>query len=198
MQKHTQRAQGFTLLELLVAIVILAIISVLCWRAISSLTTTRERLEPHAERMHALLATFGQLRIDFDQMPRNPLLYALPTQPLRVLTLDGKRCVQILRSASAADGNAASASQMVLYCARDGALVRLSTPPQRFYSANPGAALNADTLLSEVAELQVRVWRAGTGWIEPSSDADTSNTQGIDIRLIGTDGTVLHQVYLLT
>ena len=40
------KTRGFTLLELLVAISVLSVVSVIAWRGLDSLVATRERLEP--------------------------------------------------------------------------------------------------------------------------------------------------------
>jgi len=42
-------APGFTLVELLVAIWIMALVSVIAWRGLSALVNTRERLGPEAD-----------------------------------------------------------------------------------------------------------------------------------------------------
>jgi general secretion pathway protein J len=188
---------GFTLLELLVAIAILAMVSILCWRGLASLTATREHLEPQTRRAHALLATFGQLRIDLDQMPRHPGLYALPMQPLRVLTLDGGRCLQLLRSATLSDDNPAQGVQVVLYCVRQNHMVRMHTVAQRYFSASVSGTMEADSLLDNVRALAIRVWRPGTGWIDPLADTDTANTSGLEIQLTDENGHQYRQVFAL-
>ena len=47
------KSRGFTLLELLVAITVLSIVSVIAWRGLDSLVMTRERLEPEADDVRA-------------------------------------------------------------------------------------------------------------------------------------------------
>ena len=46
--------RGFTLLELLVAISVLAIVSMIAWRGLDSLLATRERLEPQGDEVRGL------------------------------------------------------------------------------------------------------------------------------------------------
>ena len=45
------KARGFTLLELLVAISVLSVVSIIAWRGLDSLVATRERLEPGEETL---------------------------------------------------------------------------------------------------------------------------------------------------
>ena len=63
-----RRARGFTLLELLVAITVLSIVSLIAWRGLDSLVHTRERLQPEAEQVRELLVAFGQVERDLAQV----------------------------------------------------------------------------------------------------------------------------------
>ena len=193
----TGRRQGFTLLELLVAITILALLAVMSWRGLASLTATRERLEPKAERIHALLASFGQMRTDLDNLPSNPFLFAIPGQVLRLPVLDGGRCLQLLRLAAPVDGGPGDGVETVLYCLQDGNLIRLQSPAQRFYSAAPAPNPQRDELLRDVTGLQRRVWRAGTGWIEAQSDADAAGASGLEVRISDAAGNVIRNVFVI-
>lgn len=193
--RHTAPA-GFTLLELLVAITILAFIAVVAWRGLSSLAATRERLEPHGEQVRALLAGFGQMEIDLANMPRNAVLYALPSQALRVVVAGGERRLQILRLAPSPDGSGASAVQTVWYRVHEGVLERLSTPAQRVYAAQQSVQLDSVVLMPDVDDWQLRVWQAGGGWIVPVTDADTAGAAGVEVSLQRHDGSILRRVFL--
>ena len=59
--KNRLFCRGFTLLELLVAITVLSIVSMIAWRGLDSLVATRERLEPEVDDVRSLLTTFGQM-----------------------------------------------------------------------------------------------------------------------------------------
>ncbi len=192
-----RRVGAFTLLELLVAIAILAFIAVMAWRGLFSLTATRERLSPQNDQVRAVLATFGQLETDLARVPLNIALYAVPVQPVRVVTIDGQRNLQILRLADALDGSRASAVQVVQYRLHDGALERQSTPAQRFYSAEPSAQSQTVAVAPGIVDFQVRVWRNGVGWITPAGDADTAGTPGVEVRLQRLDGSVLRRVFMV-
>ena len=179
------------------AVSILAVISVLAWRGLSVLTTTRERLEPQNDGVRALLAGFGQIERDLAQVPTNVGLFALPVQAVRVFVADGQPALQILRLARSPDDSPASAVQMVFYQVRDGQLERQATVAQRFYSAPGSEPVNLVALVPDVDEMQIRVWRNGVGWITPGSDADSANTVGIEVRLLRHDGTSVRRVFAI-
>jgi general secretion pathway protein J len=189
------RPAGFTLLELLVAVTILAVIAVMTWQGLSSLAATRERLAPQNDDVHAILVGLGQMERDLAQAPTSARLFALPVQPVRVLSIDGRAALQILRTADSPDGSRAAAAQTVLYQVVDGALQRQSSPAQRLYQAAGTFTPETVVLVPQVDALQVRVWRNTVGWITPASDADTANTVGVEVRLLRHDGTALRRVF---
>jgi general secretion pathway protein J len=189
------RGAGFTLLELLVAVTILAVVAVMTWRGLSSLTATRERLAPQNDDVHAVLVGFGQIERDLAQAPTSTRLFAMPVQSVRVLSIDGRASLQILRLADSPDGNRAAAAQTVIYRVVDGALERQSSPPQRIYPGGEAVTLDSVVLVPQVDDMQVRVWRNAVGWITPVSDADTANTVGVEVRLLRHDGTALRRVF---
>lgn len=51
---HKQQAKGFTLLEMMVALVIMAIIGLMAWRGLDGLVRGKERLEAHAAQQRDL------------------------------------------------------------------------------------------------------------------------------------------------
>ena len=187
--------RGFTLLELLVAVSILAVIGVIAWRGLSALTTTRERLEPQNDQVHSLLAGFGQIERDLAHVPTSVGLFALPVQPVRVFLVDGQPALQILRLARSPDGSPAAAVQLVFYQVLDGQLQRQATVPQHFYSVDATASLDRVALVPQIDQMQIRVWRNNVGWIIPTSDADSANTVGIEVRLQRHDGTSMRSVF---
>ena len=59
--------RGFTLLELLVALAIFSLLSVLGYRAVAALTASESQLSAEAQRWQALDALFARLEGDFRQ-----------------------------------------------------------------------------------------------------------------------------------
>ena len=127
------KPRGFTLLELLVAISILAIIAIIAWRGLDSLVTTRARLEPEADNARALIACFGQLERDAAQIA-SPTMFALRVRPVQVLVGDTGTALIFTRIAPQQPDHATSLQQ-VTYAIEDGVLVRRADPATRVNNA---------------------------------------------------------------
>ena len=85
--------QGFTLVELLVAISLMALMAVLSWRGVDGISRSQQRLQQHADDVLTLQATLTQWGTDLD---------AIVSQPgLPGLDWDG-RALRLLRRSSAA------------------------------------------------------------------------------------------------
>ncbi len=61
MNKHHR---GFTLLEVMVAILLMSIVSLIAWRGLDSVTRTDARLRENTEQTESLLRAFNQLERD--------------------------------------------------------------------------------------------------------------------------------------
>jgi general secretion pathway protein J len=67
-----RRAAGFTLLEILVAVAILAVAAAITYTGLASALTTRERASAAAERTTALQQAYLRLRNDLQQLRARP------------------------------------------------------------------------------------------------------------------------------
>jgi general secretion pathway protein J len=161
------RWHGFTLLELLVAISVLAIVSMIAWRGLGSLVTTRERLDPERDEVRALLSTFGQLERDLAQVA-TPSMFGLDSTPVLVRLANEGQVLQIVRIAPR-DEVSATAVQTVYWRVADGVLLRQTTPPARDFAPVDAEQLTNARLLAEVQSMRVRVW-TDRGWAEPAAD----------------------------
>src|SRR6185295_18621594 len=69
-------ARGFTLVEMLVAIALLGLMGVVCWRGLDYATTQRERVERESDELGKLLRTLSQIERDLAQRVPEPMLPA--------------------------------------------------------------------------------------------------------------------------
>jgi len=191
----TARQQGFTLIEVIIAIMIMAIISLISWRAIDSVALTSRKLDQHTDEAMALHRAFDQFERDIGarsvadaalQAPPPPAASTAPpqtpasgaqaaedTEPPVVLP-------QLLPDAIAVSGmktpapridilrgapGQPDARQRVVWERRGNALLRIAGPPTDAY---PIAAPPPDAgtlVLDNLLDVSLRAWAPGRGWV---------------------------------
>ena len=203
------KARGFTLLELLVAISVLSVVSVIAWRGLDSLVATRERLEPEVDETRAMLVTFGQMERDLSQVV-NPDFLGLASSPLSVRPVDGATMIEVARVAAAVPDRATEV-QTVYYRVVDGTLVRQATPPLPQFQPSNSEGIENARLMGNVRSMDVRVWRTGVGWVLPGENTEgtaapgapspagrNQPAPGIEVTLTRTDGRIYRRVFLVS
>ena len=201
------KARGFTLLELLVAISVLSVVSVIAWRGLDSLVSTRERLGPEVDETRAMLVAFGQMERDLAQVANADFL-RLGVSPLNIRPVDGAMMIEVARVAAPVPDRATEV-QTVYYRVVEGTLVRQATPPLPYFQpTNTGAFENA-RLLGNVRAMDIRVWRPGIGWAPPGESSESPTAPGtpsagrnlvapgIEVILTRTDGRSFRRVFLV-
>ena len=197
---------GFTLLELLVAISVLAIVSMISWRGLDSLLTMRERLEPEGDEVRAVLTTFGQLERDLAQVT-TPAIFNLRTSPVNVRASSQGPVLEILRIAPTTVV-APTSVQTVFWRVGDGALIRQVSAPRRTFEAPDAEQLSSARLLKDVAAIRIRLWR-DVAWVDPLAAGAAEPPavappgglvqvpQGIEITIERADGRSFKRVLLV-
>jgi general secretion pathway protein J len=202
--KARSRTRGFTLLELLVAISVLSIVSIIAWRGLDSLVHTRERLEPEATDVRALLTTFGQLERDLSQVT-NPKFLGLSQSPVIISAADGSTLLQLARIAPAT-ADRPTEVQTVYYRVIDGTLTRQATAALPGFQTIPTDRLETARLLTNVRTLYVRTWSPNGGWVDPNVAQDPAGgaaaaanavTPGLEVTIERGDGKTFRRVLLV-
>ncbi len=159
-----RRARGLTLVELLIAVSVLAFVAVLGWRGLDAITRARTALGADLAQTRSLQLAFAQWQADCANAVDVGMLDG--RAPLLV---DATR-VTIARRVQP-EGQA-SALQLVTWRLRDGVLTREESPPTRdltrldqaWQFAQAGGA-QALPLQDGVQSMQLRVWTDdGRGW----------------------------------
>jgi len=176
--KRPLRQQGLTLIELLVAITVLAFVAVLGWRGLDSIVRARIALTDDLEKTRGMQLAFAQLQSDCAHLANSTIL------PDRVpLTVDAGR-LTLVRTVFT--DNQPSRLQVVSYAVRDGILARRESAVTRDLSvldamwqaeAKDADSTSAVPLQSDVSALKMRLWVNG-GWRSDSSTQSPSKTVG--------------------
>ena len=185
------RAHGFTLIEVLVAISIMAVMAVLSWRGLDGMTQTQTRLQQRADEVLTLQAGLNQWGADLDALMQLPQAQALDWDG-RALRMTRRSATAFPPSdvAGAVPGSFQNASDesiwVVAWARRDaggeGQWLRWQSPPLRTrgeldtawaaaaqWAQNPGDALKArEVVVSSLSEWQIFFYR-GDAWTNPLS-----------------------------
>ncbi|SOZ14600.1 GENERAL SECRETORY PATHWAY J PROTEIN, putative TRANSMEMBRANE; type II secretion system [Cupriavidus taiwanensis] len=150
---------------MLVAITLLAVMAVIGWRALDSLTRGRERLVDHDARLDALKVLYGQMQADCEHLANPTLLQGSPVEigQNRVLLVRDRR-----------DEGQPPAWQVLSYQLDGNTLVRVAAPPvsnraalqSSLLALRQGGGNDAQVrrLLANVDGMNARAWVEPGGW----------------------------------
>lgn len=178
---------GFTLIEVLVAVMLMAIVSLIAWRGLDSVTRADTHLKASTEQTEELLRSLNQLERDVALRAavqlREPIRAdseeAEPDSPapLSVRSSDSKGFrLEVIRSAA----NPGDGLQRVRWWLKGDTLYRAVAEARDRYPLP--APRDGVAVLRRVSDLQVRVWERGKGWRQLSGNR-RDNPEGLEIRL---------------
>ncbi len=187
-----RRPRGFTLLELLVAAFIMAIVAVLGWRGLDSVARARDDSQLRMQAGTQLQLTMQQMRADLaaasDAGQNLPAVSLAGNGDLLIVRRPADPLGADLRAWAQSVPPYAGMLEVVRWGLRDGKLMRWASPPAPL----PGPLLQAMgspagagiEMLDGVASMQVLVFRyAGTGlqqqsgaWVSPYTAANVAQS----------------------
>jgi general secretion pathway protein J len=130
MSADRTRARGFTLIEILIALAILALVTVLGYRAVSSLTESEARLAAESQRWRGLDALFARLESDMRLAQPRAVRVSATSEPAWLASADGSGNAQlrVSRAGPEFSQEPGSAGQRIGYRLRDGTIEILYWP----------------------------------------------------------------------
>ncbi|AZV94292.1 type II secretion system protein J [Kerstersia gyiorum] len=189
------RQHGFTLIEVLVALMLMALVSLISWRALDSVERTSERLEQVSEDIMSLMRVFGQLDRDLRLHADNSILpeyhpvgqavvaRSLPAGINYIRTDGGVPYLQVIRAAPADNGT----WQQVRWWLEGTRLMRAIAPAGRQLPL-PEPPQKGTVVLEDVNLFEVRAWLPGRGWTNLPLPDGSPNATGLEITLDRTTG----------
>ncbi|WP_347900606.1 type II secretion system protein GspJ [Pseudomonas purpurea] len=181
------RQTGFTLIEVMVAIMLMAIVSLIAWRGLDSVTRADTHLQASSEQTEELLRTLNQLERDVALRagielvePRRPGTEAEPSEAPPAVTVrsaEGKGFrLDLIRTSAQSEGGL----QRVRWWLKGDTLYRAAAEARSHYPL-PAPAQGV-AVLGQVTSLELRVWDADKGWRRLSGNRK-ENPPGIEISL---------------
>ncbi|PHN27211.1 prepilin-type N-terminal cleavage/methylation domain-containing protein [Pseudomonas sp. ICMP 460] len=177
---------GFTLIEVMVAIMLMAVVSLIAWRGLDAVTRTDSHLQASTEQTEQILRALNQLERDLALRAsvelRAPNLTGQEDEPapvpavISVRSADNQRFrLDVIRSAASVDG-----LQRVRWWLKGETLYRAAAPARSHYPLP--APSEGVAVLDKVSDLQVRVWEPGQGWRQLSGNRK-DEPSGLEINL---------------
>jgi general secretion pathway protein J len=198
------RQRGFTLLELLAAMAVLAVLGTLSFRGLSSVLDAESRLQAETRRWTDVSLLFSQLGEDMGMaVERTRRDAAGRTSPALRLADDGREPADaegaqlVVSRLGIGEGTAAqSALRRVGYRLREGRLEYLVWPSP---DSAPGAQPAVYALLEGVAELHWQALHADGRWVDawPVGSQAQALPRAVSVRLALASGVEVTRILAL-
>ncbi len=200
--KDASPNRGFTLVEILIALMIFAVISVLAYRATGALTDSEQRLTQEAAHWRAIEQVFTRFEADIRQALPRSLAEGKRILPPWSGQREGQRRaeLQFARAAPGLPAVVASAhGQRMTYVwqqnERGGALELLYWPA---FDNAPNTAPQRYLLLDGIAHFRLDYLTKDDDWIDEWPRlGEAALPRAVRMQLAGADGAVLERLFVL-
>jgi general secretion pathway protein J len=164
MTRAAKRWRGFTLIEVLVALLLVAITAALAWRGTAALVDGEVRLSAEAQRWRTLDLAFARLEADLRQAQPRTIRVGTTSEPawLAAPEPNGSSAIVFSRAGPEFAPEAGMAGQRVGYRVRSGSLEVVYWPG---LDREPAVAPSSWPLVDEVAQFRVDHLTGEGGWL---------------------------------
>jgi len=194
----SQRERAFTLIEVLVAIVILGVVALLAYRATAAMTDGEAHLARESDRWRSLDMLFARLESDMRQaIPRSARMGANAEPPWLALPADslGNSALAFTRAGPEFAVEPGIAGQRIGYRLRDGAIEALYWPQ---LDNVPGAVPVAYVLARDIDRFRIVQLTSKSGWSPQwPLPGDTNLPRAVRIEIGLADGTTIERLVAL-
>ncbi|MDN7437827.1 prepilin-type N-terminal cleavage/methylation domain-containing protein [Burkholderia cepacia] len=171
--RATARARGFTLIEMLVAITLLAVIALLSWRGLDATIRGRDDIASNLAQTRLLGRYFSQLQFDLMNLVTPDEVFG---PPLRI------RPGELVMVRHLGVGGGPTQMQVVRYQLNGRELVRSASQPLASLAEVDDALHHMDALArvvvsNDARSMQVSVWILPGGWTTSQADIEQSYAQ---------------------
>jgi len=197
-----KRATGFTLIEMLVAVFLLAVLGAAGFTMLFQMNNTRERVVAQADRLEELQRTFYWMTEDFSLIADRPVRSAIDERiPAILFSLQGSSLLQLTRSGWTNPAReiapARSDLQRVAYSLEEDKLIR-----SYWYHLDPidEAPTKRRQLLHKVEDLSMRFLDRQGSWHEtwpPLDQEEPGLPAALEIRFMLEDLGSINRVFAL-
>jgi len=197
-----KRAAGFTLIEMLVAVFLLAVLGASGFTMLFQMNNTRERIVEQADRLEELQRTFYWMTEDFSLIANRPVRSAVDEPiPAILFSLQGNSLLQLTRAGWTNPARelapARSDLQRVAYSMEEDKLIR-----SYWYHLDPvdEAPSKRRQLLSKVQDLTLRFLDREGSWHDtwpPLDQVDPGLPAAVEVRFSLEDLGTINRVFAL-
>lgn len=195
-----KRVSGFTLIEVLVAIAIMSVMSVMAYSALDQVMNAREKTDQHAKNLADLQMTFSIVQKDLEQVVNRrtrdqlgsikPALSSLPDSNLKLALVANNR-------SSLQTNQFGSRLQYVEYFVEDNKLQRTHW---NILDRAHNSEAKASTLLENIDSIDVRFFSNGKTaefWPLPAVDQFIDLPTAVELTIRLQDGLEVQRLFLL-
>jgi general secretion pathway protein J len=166
---------GFTLLEVLIALVIMAVIALLSWQGLANVFRLSDRIRLVDDTTAEWRAMLGQLEIDLQRVPvQRKSLGPNPTGQIEPISSDSTGITLVIADQQ---GQEPARWVQVRWVLSNGNLARIASQQQGVSNTATGLPKEQTIVGPALRALRIRLWTEATGWTNTLNFGEPVSTE---------------------